>query len=338
MKYFALFIVCLFMGCNETTKVTESSYTNPLLDKDSAVLHLADPFVYKYDSLYYMTGTGGLQDGNFVCYVSSDLITWEKRGALYQKPAGHVSSSLFWAPEVKFYKGKFYLTYSCYFTDRNLMQTCLAVSDRPEGPFKDLYTPWFDLGYSAIDSHIFVDDDGIPYLYYSKNGMYDKAATGEIYVVKLKEDLSGLDGKPVFVSGASQEWERVAWERNRCNEGPSVFKRDGRYYMTYSGNDTGYEFYGVGVSTASHPLGPWVKYADNPLMTTDLSKGISSPGHNSLVEAPDGSLYIVYHRHADPHCQKPNWDRVVCMDRLYFDENGKLCTDGPTNTAQKVEW
>ena len=112
MKYFALFIVCLFMGCNETTKVTESSYTNPLLDKDSAVLHLADPFVYKYDSLYYMTGTGGLQDGNFVCYVSSDLITWEKRGALYQKPAGHVSSSLFWAPEVKFYKGKFYLTYS----------------------------------------------------------------------------------------------------------------------------------------------------------------------------------------------------------------------------------
>ena len=112
---------------------------------------------------------------------------------------------------------------------------------------------------------------------------------------------------------------------------------------TYYGRDQshpnmGYEFYGVGVSTASHPLGPWVKYADNPLMTTDLSKGISSPGHNSLVEAPDGSLYIVYHRHADPHCQKPNWDRVVCMDRLYFDENGKLCTDGPTNTAQKVEW
>ena len=110
------------------------------------------------------------------------------------------------------------------------------------------------------------------------------------------------------------------------------------YYMTYSANDTGEGFYGVGVSLAQHPLGPWRKCADNPLMTTDLSNNISSPGHNSIIEAPDGNLYIVYHRHADAHCKKPNWDRVVCIDRLYFDERGRLKVDGPTNTPQSVSW
>lgn len=73
-------------------------------------------------------------------------------------------------------------------------------------------------------------------------------------------------------------------------------------------------------------------------MTTDLSNNISSPGHNSIIEAPDRNLYIVYHRHADAHCKKPNWDRVVCIDRLYFDERSRLKVDGPTNTPQLVAW
>ena len=64
----------------------------------------------------------------------------------------------------------------------------------------------------------------------------------------------------------------------------------------------------------------------------------NSPGHNSIVQAPDGSLYIVYHRHADPNCQKPNWTRVVCIDKLYFDKDGKLKVDGPTNSAQHISW
>lgn len=56
------------------------------------------------------------------------------------------------------------------------------------------------------------------------------------------------------------------------------------------------------------------------------------------MEAPDGDLYIIYHRHADASCQKPNWDRVVCMDRLFFDEEGKLHTDGPSAMPRQVYW
>ena len=133
------------------------------------------------------------------------------------------------------------------------------------------------------------------YLYFSKNGNRDGYAFGENWVVRLKEDLSGFDGEPRLVSRASQPWELVNRERNRCNEGAFVFKRAGVYYMTYSANDTGYSDYGVGVATAPHPLGPWTKSEDNPLMTTDLARGVSSPGHGCVVDLPDGESYFFYH-------------------------------------------
>lgn len=317
----------------------EKTYTNPVKTADGRVVRIADPFVYRHGGTYYMTGTTGTAEGmGFDYYTSPDLVTWTYAGPLYRRGEGHFGTAAFWAPEVEYYEGKFYMTYSCLDPERGVLLTCLAVSDAPGGPFRDLYTPWFDLGHSAIDCHIFVDDDKerTPYLYFSKNGQQDGYGYGENYVVRLKKDLSGLDGEPRLVSRASQPWEKVNWKVNRCNEGAFVIKHKGTYYMTYSANDTGFTHYGVGVATAPHPLGPWTKYEDNPLMTTDLSKGVSSPGHNSIVESPNGKeLFIVYHRHADPNAQMPSFDRIVCIDRLRFDRDGKLRTDGPTSTPQK---
>lgn len=288
---------------------------------------VADPCVYEDNGVYYLTGTTGTTDGKhgFDYYYSKDLRTWTYGGPLFRVGENHPGVDCFWAPEVRKYNGKFYMTYSCYSNEHKGLVTCIAVSDYPDKGFKDLYVPWFAPKYTAIDCDIFIDDDGTPYLYYSKNTMLsDTIGVGEIYGVKLKKDLSGFVGDPVLISQASQKWEKVNWKKNRCNEGPWVIKHNGEYVMTYSANDTGFEYYGIGVQTAKSPLGKWKKYKDNPLMTTDLSKGISSPGHNSIVTSKDGKMYIVYHRHADPNCKKPNWDRVVCIDEIYFDKNGKL--------------
>lgn len=342
LKLFATATFCFFftiampLYCLSSAngKSKTATYTNPLKTVEGDTLRFGDPFMYKYGDTYYLTGTTA--ENCFDYYTSKDMVTWKYGGPLYRKSENHFGAGAFWAPEVEYYKGKFYLTYSCLDAKRGLLLSCLAVSDTPDGPFKDLYTPWFDLNHSAIDCHIFVDDDKeqTPYLYFSKNGNQDGYAYGENYVVELKKDLSGMVGEPRLVSRASQPWEKVRWDVNRCNEGVTVIKKGKTYYMTYSANDTGYEFYGVGIATAQHPLGPWTKYEDNPLMTTDLSIGVSSPGHNSIIESPDGKeLFIVYHRHADPNCTKPNFDRVVCIDRLFF-KKGKLCIDGPTSTPQ----
>jgi beta-xylosidase len=319
--------------------IDEREYHNPVKTTDNKPVDLADPFAYEHHGTYYLTGTTQPDGIGFACYTSKDLISWTPTGMLYQKPKNHFGTSAFWAPEVKYHNGKFYLTYSCYNPEKKILQTSLAVSDTPEGPFKDLYTPWLDLGYSVIDGDLFFDDDDTPYLYFSKNvTVSDSIGTGSLYVIRMKKDLSGPDSKPVFISAPTQKWEMVNWKKNRCNEGPFVFKKNGIYYLTYSANDTGYENYGIGVQYAKKPMGPWKKDPDNPLMTTNKTQGISSPGHNSIVKAPNGDLYIVYHRHADPHCKKPNWDRVVCVDKLYFDKKGKLRTEGPTNAPQTVSW
>lgn len=327
-------VVSILSGCAGSK--SDITYTNPLRTVDGDTIYIADPFVYKHEGIYYMTGTTSV-DSKFEYYTSPDLINWNFGGILYQRPDDHFGKDCFWAPEVKYYQGKFYMTYSCHDPARGMLLTCLAVSDTPGGPFKDLYTPWFAPEYSAIDCHIFVDDDDAqtPYLFYSCNGHRDGYAFGEIYVAKMKPDLSGFDSEPTLISRASQQWELVRSDINRCNEGPFVIKHDGRYYMTYSANDTGYEFYGIGVSVAKSPLGPWEKLESNPLMTTDLDNGISSPGHNSIVESPDGSeQFIVYHRHADAYGERPSWTRVACIDRIYFDQNGQLRVDGPTNAPR----
>jgi hypothetical protein len=45
-------------------------------------------------------------------------------------------------------------------------------------------------------------------------------------------------------------------------------------------------------------------------------------------------MFIVYHTHAD--AEKPSGDRVVNIDRLYFDEAGNLKIKGPTRPPQPL--
>jgi GH43 family beta-xylosidase len=312
-----------------------STYTNPVGDPP---IRMGDPFVLQHAGKYYLFGTTSSNTG-FQYYTSEDLVYWKPGGWAYQKTENSWADALFWAPEVKFYRGKFYMTYSGRVRGSNpalwKMLTALAVSDKPEGPYRDLHAPWFDAGYSAIDGHIFVDTDGAPYLYFSRNGSQDGYSYGVNYGVALAGDLSKLLGEPVKLTEADQPWERINWARNRCNEGPAVLKHNGKYYLTYSANSTGAPGYGVGYAVADKPLGPWVKSPDNPLLASSLEIGVSSPGHNSITMSPDGKeMFIVYHSHADP--DNPKGARVVNIDRLVFDKSGRLRVIGPTRSPQPM--
>ena len=51
--------------------------------------------------------------------------------------------------------------------------------------------------------------------------------------------------------------------------------------------------------------------------------------------SPDGKeMFIIYHSHADP--QKPSVDLVVNIDRIRFDEDGKLKIVGPPRSPQPM--
>ncbi len=309
------------------------TYTNPV---GETPIVMGDPFALWHEGSYYLFGSTCPAEG-FQCYRSPDLVRWEPLGWAWRPEPGCFATNLFWAPEVEAYRGRFYLTFSglARRSGGDLLMMGLAVADEPQGPYATLYGPWFDFGHSTIDGHIFVDDDGTPYLYYSRNGSENGCAYGINYGVRLADDLSGPVGEPVKLGEADQPWELALLPRNRCNEGATVLKRNGVYYMTYSACDTGTLAYGIGCATAAHPLGPWTKYPGNPIAATRLDIGVSAPGHNSIVASPDGTeLFCVYHTHADP--ARPTGDRVVNIDRLVFDDDGGLRLIGPTRTPQPL--
>ena len=128
VSYFAFF-------CSGTA-VARQGYTNPVRDSNGDMVRVADPFVYRHGGVYYLIGTTRQHNG-FDCYTSPDLVHWTFAGAAYTKPDGHYGTGSFWAPEVKYYNGKFYLTYSAYNPANRKLLSSLAVSDRPDGPFTD---------------------------------------------------------------------------------------------------------------------------------------------------------------------------------------------------------
>src|SRR5687768_12943076 len=83
--------------------------------------YLADPFVFKHLDTFYVVGTGPV-DGEFLTpkkpsqwafplLKSHDLKNWEWQGGALQVPEWAQHGD-FWAPEVGFWNGLFYLYYS----------------------------------------------------------------------------------------------------------------------------------------------------------------------------------------------------------------------------------
>ncbi len=313
-----------------------TTYCNPI----GGSITMGDPFVLVAGTRFFLYGTTAVNDG-FKCWSTTNLTDWTEHGLGYRKQPGSWGGKTFWAPEVIRYGNRYYMVFSCQPAANEAFSAriCLAVSEQPDGPFTDYRAPLLDNGWSCIDGHLFVDKDGAPYLFFSKVGVWERPRkrylSGEIYGVKLKPDLTGIDGKPVLCSRADQPWELPEAGRSRCNEGAFVFTRGSTYYLTYSANHYAEPFYGIGYATAQSPLGPWKKSSANPLVSQNPALGISGPGHNCVITSPDGKeMFMVYHTHADP--KNPGGRRVVNLDRLIIKPDGSLKLLGPTRNPQPL--
>jgi beta-xylosidase len=274
----------------------------------------------------------------------------------------------YWAPEVYEVKGKYYLFYSAQWKqnpahEEENFRIGVAVADKPTGPFVDLANqPLFDPGYPIIDANVFFDSNGKAYLYYSrccykhpvesevadlarKKGWFNQIEESWVYGVELKPDFSGVIGQPVLLlrpplklSDRQAAWESrsvTAREVNRrWTEGSVTFRKGNTYYMMYSANYFGGQYYAIGYATAQSPLGPYKKGDNNPVLQRNTASGgtVTGTGHNSIAYSPDGKeMFCVYHART----AKTGEDRVVCLDRMQV-ANGVIKVLGPTTTLQKM--
>jgi beta-xylosidase len=336
------------------------TYSNPLSVK------FGDPYVLHDNGMYYMYGTGGGAKNGFSAYSSADLVNWKSLGQVYHTTEDSWGIGSFWAPEVYRVKDRYYMFFSAQWkvnptNELENFKIGIAVADEPEGPFVDLADkPLFDPGYPIIDANVFFDDNGKTYLYFSRccykhpveseiatlarqKGWFKEIEESWVYGIELKPDFSGVIGEPVLLlrppvstSDKQAEWEsRSVTSREvnrRWTEGSVTFKKAGTYFIMYSANHFAGQNYAVGYATASSPLGPFKKAANNPVLQKNTAKGgtVTGTGHNSITYSPDGKeMFCVYHGRTTATGD----ERVVFIDRMKVDGT-KLSVFGPTTTPQ----
>ncbi|MCL2013886.1 MAG: family 43 glycosylhydrolase, partial [Oscillospiraceae bacterium] len=264
-----------------------------------------DPYIMKYNGMFYLYVSTA--DGNVGIKVwhSENLIDWTYGGLCVPNTVGEVARGAY-APEVYYWNGTFYL----YTAAPGGPPHRVFTSDNPLGPFEYRGTPHPN-DVHAIDGSLFIDDDANATKYFSHSG------GGEILYRLMNDDLlTAKDGGAMYsIPGASFN--------RRWTEGSQIFKRNGKYYITYTGNHILSHNYRI--KYAAGDSVPGMKDPENALLLCNTEEGIVGLGHNSFVVGPDlDSRYIVYHNLLS---MRP--ERRMNIDRMIFNKE-KLEVQGPT--------
>ena len=218
---------------------------------------------------------------------SPDLKDWK----LY--PNSLVWNEILFAPDMMYKDGTYYLYYDTPNGDE-----FVAVSDTPEGPFKDGVKIE---GPQQIDPNIFIDDDDQAYYFW---GQF--SAKG----AKMNPDLKTLDLSTVTDS--------IVTEKDHFfHEGSYVIKRGKYYYYTYAHIGRNHRPTCIGYAMATSPLGPYTYkgvIVDNAGCDPEVWNN-----HGSLVEY-NGQWYVFYHRatHGSQSMRK------ACVEPIHFNEDGTI--------------
>ena len=234
----------------------------------------------------------------------SDPTKWVCHGDIFRSRDGHDSPSdvdwtdeLLFAPDVVERGGKYYLY--AYIVNA---KGCVAVADRPEGPFRLLSRYEYDIpnhydNGTFIDPGVLVDDDGRVYIYCGYQGSY---------LCELKDNMYEA------VPGSYKLDIIPTAEPHRFFEACSPRKINGTYYLIYSPQRGSCLDY----ATSDSPTGPFTYRG------TIIDNGIDFPGGNDhgSVCCVNGQWYIFYHRMTNGTIMS----RRGCVERIEILPDGTI--------------
>lgn len=234
----------------------------------------------------------------------SDPTKWVCHGDIFRSRDGHDSPSdvdwtdeLLFAPDVVERGGKYYL-YAYIVNSKG----CVAVADRPEGPFRLLSRYEYDIpnhydNGTFIDPGVLVDDDGRVYIYCGYQGSY---------MCELKDNM--YEAVP-----GSYKLDIIPTAEPHCFfEACSPRKINGTYYLIYSPQRGSCLDY----ATSDSPTGPFTYRG------TIIDNGIDFPGGNDhgSVCCVNGQWYIFYHRMTNGTIMS----RRGCVERIEILPDGTI--------------
>ncbi|RYD75976.1 MAG: 1,4-beta-xylanase, partial [Sphingobacteriales bacterium] len=257
------------------------------------------------DKLWLFTGHDfeGDQKGykmkDWLVFSSTDMKTWT------EYPVPLKLSDFSWAKGGDAYAAQVIKKNNKYYfyVSTNAYGIGVAVSDKPEGPYKDaLGKPLltnkdcFDSKnyWACIDPSVYIDGDGQAWIFWGNS---------ECYFAKLKENMTEIDG----------EVKRINFEGYDFTEAPWLHKKDNLYYLSYA---TGFPEK-TAYATSKNISGPW-KYQG---IMNEIA-GNSDTNHQSIVEFKN-QWYFIYHNGSI----QPNGSghsRSVCIDKLFHNQDGTI--------------
>ncbi|GAA2833843.1 family 43 glycosylhydrolase [Kribbella solani] len=279
--------------------------TNPITSgfadtfADPSIIQGRDGYWYAYATSDPLVANGPF--GLMHMARTKDFSSWEYLGTVFNdqtKPSWAAPDSFFWAPDIRYFGGK----YVMYFTVTDTLANPggdpaigVATAPTPAGPWTatdgPVVMPKPDGNggyYGTIDPAMLTAADGKRYLYYG--GFY-----GGISVTELSPDGMHAVGTPTQVTIGDRY------------EGSYVVYRDGWYYFMGSsmnccaGPTTGYSVF---AGRSRSPKGPFLD-ADGVALTDSRVGGTTvitqngnkwiGPGHHAFMTDAAGQDHIVYH-------------------------------------------
>jgi Beta-xylosidase len=341
-------LVFTLLSCADEVKdnkaepeTTTAAKKEPLHQPLVSHIYTADPSAHVFNGRIYIypshdTATGTPEDdlGSHFNMMDYHILSMDSVGgqvtdhgvALHIKDIPWAGRQL-WAPDAAFANNKYYLYFPVK-DKKDVFRIGVAVSDKPEGPFKAENEPI--TGSYSIDPCVFKDDDGSFYMYFGgiwggqlqrwNNNQYDSTAGNRKpeekailpRIAKLNKDMKSFAEPVKEVQLVDKNGEPFTEKDNdkRFFEGAWVFKKDGKYYFTYSTGDTHFICY----ATGSSPYGPFT-YQGVILQPVE---GWTS--HESIVEH-NGKWYMFYH---DALESGKTHLRNAKVTELTFNEDGSI--------------
>ncbi|MBW4890366.1 arabinan endo-1,5-alpha-L-arabinosidase [Mucilaginibacter sp. HMF5004] len=270
-----------------------------------------DPVMIKQDSMYYIFCTGR----GIAVWSSKNRVDWVREKPVFTQTPAWASQAIpkakpndFWAPDISYYKGTYYLFYAVSVFGKNTSVIGLATNKTLNINSPDF--KWEDQGmviqsfpgqdrFNAIDANLIRDEKGTPWL--SFGSFWDG-----IKLVKLSADLKTTAEPRPWPTIAGRPRNKTLPDSvagNGAIEAPFIFKKDEYYYLFTSwdyccrGPKSTYKMM---VGRSKNIKGP---YLDR--IGSDLAKGGGTlvlagdkewygVGHNAVCTF-DGIDYIIFH-------------------------------------------